>query len=324
MSGKYVLSIDTHIGYLHRGTEKLIEYKELSKVTPYFDRFDYISSINSEQVYNLAIGRLYNITITNNTQSCYTLLVELMRITNHLLVIATHAMDIGALTPFLYTFELREDILYIFEIITGARMHTAIYGLTSINVPIKYLDYIIKSSMPSILTKLYDYTINVSHILINNSIYHKRTVNIGIINRLYIDTYRLTGILARSTGINYDTRVEKPYSNYNTLHFNIPYSVNGDNYSRLLLRVEEIYNSYLIIKYITNTLNITSSDINSSMSSIIRDFNLYSYTPISIYNKINVQTEAPKGILSLFIISNDKRNRLNLASPLIVYNILIL
>ena len=201
--GEYVKKASPEIGFLHRGTEKLCEYREYPKILPFFDRFDYVSTLAGEQAYSLTIEKIMNINIPKYASLVRLIFVELIRISNHLLALTTHAMDVGAITPFLWAFEEREEICNILELISGARMHTALIrpgGINSVlnsNVYIKLNEFI--SNMRIKIDETY-------RLFGQNPIWKNRLHNVGFITKKVIESYGLTGVLARGSGIIRDLR----------------------------------------------------------------------------------------------------------------------
>ena len=330
VEGEYIKKASPEIGYLHRGTEKLCEYREYPKILPYFDRFDYVSTTAGEQAYSLAIEKIININIPLYSTMLRLIFVELIRIANHLLALTTHAMDVGAITPFLWAFEEREEICNIMELMSGARLHTALIRPGGINTIIS----------PEVSSKLIEF-INVMRFKIDelyqllgeNSIWKNRLYNVGFISKNLVNNYGLTGVVARGSGVLRDLRKFMPYDNYNTINFKVCYSYKGDCWARFLIRVEEMYESLNIIEQCLNIIleyhliedlsflikpsidlyKIRAPSKNKaqkSMEELIHDFKMHSEGYGIVKNKIYQGIESPKGEYGLTIISqNTKKNR---------------
>ena len=330
VEGEYVKKASPEIGYLHRGTEKLCEYREYPKILPYFDRFDYVSTIAGEQAYSLAIEKIINTNIPLYGTLLRLVFVELIRIANHLLALTTHAMDVGAITPFLWAFEEREEICSILELMSGARLHTALVRPGGINSTIS----------PNVASKILEFTSimrfkidELYKLLGENPIWKNRLYNVGFISKNLIENYGLTGVVARGSGFIRDLRKFMPYDNYNTIDFKVCYSYKGDCWARFLIRIEEMYESLFIIEQaleITLGYHINSDLLHlvqpssnffklvppnkgkaqESMEELIHDFKMHSEGYGIIKNKIYQGIESPKGEFGLTIISqNTKKNR---------------
>ncbi len=221
VQGEYVKNLNSEIGYLHRGTEKLSDYREYLKVLPYFDKLDYVSCIIMEASYTLGIENLLNIENDFNIEKKRNILMELTRIQNHLLAITTNAMDIGAITPFLWSFEIREKLCIIFEEISGARMHTSLIKPSDNKI---FLSISILEKIKNLILYLENNLKETEQLLYNNNIWKSHTYNVGLINYNQININSLTGILRRASGLNLDHRKYNPYSLYNSINnINIPY-----------------------------------------------------------------------------------------------------
>lgn len=255
LNGEVIEKMDTHIGLLHRGTEKLIENKLYLHGLPYFDRLDYVSMMVQEHAYCLAIEALMN---TNNYSAQFTLVRtmfdELTRILNHMLAIACHALDIGSMSSIFWAFEEREKIMEFYERVSGARMHAAFYRPNETNI------YAVSNFL---LEDILDFskncftTLNEMHnVLTYNKIWKQRLVNIGAYSSSTCLEYGLTGVMARSAGIKRDVRMMKleTYANYYHLNFRTYTGQNGDCYDRFLIRMNEMAESLYIINQVANKL----------------------------------------------------------------------
>lgn len=315
MDGELVLRADPHIGLLHRGTEKLLEHKTYLQGLPYWDRLDYVSMMTQEHTYVLAIEKIKNINVPRRAQQIRVLYSEITRILNHLMAITTHALDVGALTPFLWGFEEREKLMELYENVSGARMHAAYFraGGVAEDLPPMLLEKI-----ATINYQLKARVNEIRELLDNNRIWKKRLVNINVIPYKMALQFGLTGVLARASGIQRDLRITEPYETYGELAHLIrpPISDAGDSYSRYLIRIHEMLNSIDLIDATLNSLtagpvkhdlrdvgtnrNVAKTD----MQGLITHFRQYSedfrLTPGSTY----VGVETPKGELGAFLISD--------------------
>jgi NADH dehydrogenase (ubiquinone) Fe-S protein 2 len=315
LNGEKVLKADPHIGLLHRGTEKLAEYKTYQQILPYFDRLDYVSMMTQEHAYVLAVEYLLKCFVPLRAQYIRVLFSEITRILNHLLALTAHAMDVGALTPFLWAFEEREKLMEFYERVSGARMHASFIkiGGLSEDLPLNLLDDIYKFSQT--FSSRID---ELEELLTNNRIWKYRLVNIGLITQEQAFTYGFSGVLLRSTGINWDLRKMAPYEIYSKLRFDIPVGTTGDCYDRYLLRIEEMRQSLGIIKQCLDLLpsgqikidnkkftTPARSDIKISMEALIHHFKLYSEGLIIQKNSVYSSIEAPKGEFGVFLMSDN-------------------
>jgi NADH dehydrogenase (ubiquinone) Fe-S protein 2 len=315
LDGEVVKKANPHIGLLHRGTEKLIEYKTYLQALPYFDRLDYVSMMANEHAFCLGIEKAVGCSIPLRAQYIRILFDELTRLLNHLMAITTHAMDVGALTPFLWAFEEREKLMEFYERTSGARMHAAYIrpgGLES-DIPIGLLDdiYLFINQFSSRIDE-------IEELLTNNRIWKQRLTNIGVITQEQAENWGLSGVMLRGSGIVHDLRRDKPYEIYDILEFQIPIGQNGDSYDRYCIRIQEMRQSIYIIYQIINTIPggpISTDDakivgdprinLKSSMESLIHHFKLYSEGFVVAANEIYTSIEAPKGEFGVYIISDD-------------------
>lgn len=315
LDGEVVERADPHIGLLHRGTEKLVEYKTYLQALPYFDRLDYVSMMVQEHCYCLAVEELLNVKIPLRAQYIRVLFSELTRILNHLLAVTTHALDVGALTPFLWAFEEREKLMEFYERVSGARMHAAYFrpGGVSQDLPIGLLDDIHKFSI-QFASRLDE----IEELLTNNRIWKQRLVNIGIVTASQALNWGFSGVMLRGSGIPWDLRKTQPYEIYDQLDFFVPIGKNGDCYDRYLVRVQEMRESLRIIfqclsqmpfGFVKNDdrklVSPSRSSMKSSMESLIHHFKFYTEGFSVPTGESFVSVEAPKGEFSVLLISND-------------------
>jgi len=315
LNGEKVLKADPHIGLLHRGTEKLAEYKTYQQILPYFDRLDYVSMMTQEHAYVLAVEYLLKCFVPLRAQYIRVLFSEITRILNHLLALTAHAMDVGALTPFLWAFEEREKLMEFYERVSGARMHASFIKIGGIaeDLPLNLLDDIYRFSQT--FSSRID---ELEELLTNNRIWKYRLVNIGIITQDQAFNSGFSGVLLRSTGINWDLRKVAPYEIYSKLNFDIPVGITGDCYDRYLLRIEEMRQSLGIIKQCLDLLpsgqiKIDNKKVSAplrnemkmSMEALIHHFKLYSEGVVIQKNSVYSSIEAPKGEFGVFLMSDN-------------------
>jgi len=240
LNGEVIERADPHIGLLHRGTEKLIEYKTYLQALPYFDRLDYVSIMCQEQAYSLTVESLLQITIPLRSKYIRVLFVELTRLLNHLLAITTHALDVGALTPFLWAFEEREKLMEFYERVSGARLHAAYIrpGGVAFDLPQKLCDDIL-----TFILKFTQRLKEIEELLVDNRIWKLRLVDIGIVSSLAAKNLGFSGVMLRGSGLCWDLRKIYEYDAYFDLNFTIPIGIYGDCYDRFLIRLEEMKQS---------------------------------------------------------------------------------
>lgn len=318
LDGEVITKADPHIGLLHRGTEKLIEYKNYIQGMPYFDRLDYVSMMANEHVYCYAIEKLIGCKVPYRASYIRVIFLEITRLLNHLLSLTTHAIDVGALTPMLWAFEEREKMMEFYERVSGARMHAAYFrpGGVQYDLPIGLLDdiYVFIKQFASRIDE-------IEELLTANRIWKQRLVNVGRLNYREANELGLSGVLARGSGILWDLRKKNTYEIYNHINFKIPVGINGDCYDRYLIRVFEMRQSIAIIeKCISNIpLGLIKVDDNkisvptrkvmkSSMEGLIHHFKLYSEGLQVKKGHIYACAEAPKGEMGVYFIS-DGTNR---------------
>jgi NADH dehydrogenase I D subunit len=315
LSGERIVKAQPHIGLLHRGTEKLIEYKNYLQALPYFDRLDYVSMLAQEHSYCLAIEKLVNCKIPNRAKFIRVIFLEITRILNHLLAVGCHAMDVGAMTPMLWFFEEREKLMEFYERVSGARMHASYFrpGGVQFDLPYGLLSDIFLFCT-QFKVKLYE----VEEMLNDNRIWKQRLVDIGVMSKKNVQDFGFSGVMLRGSGINWDLRKTTPYEIYKNLSFEIPTGKNGDCYDRYLIRIFEMKQSLKIIlqclellptgliKTFDTKLTAPSKiEIKKSMESLIHHFKIYT-NGISIPSKETyVGTEAPKGEFGVYLISDN-------------------
>lgn len=333
LKGEIIKKADPHIGLLHRGTEKLIEYKTFNQALPYFDRLDYVSMMVQEQAYSIAVENLLSLKITKKSSYIRVLFSELTRILNHLLALSTHALDVGAMTPFLWVFEEREKLMEFYERISGARMHAAFIRPGGVNqdLPLGLIE-----DINSFLLQFTNRVDEMEELLTNSRIWKQRLVNIGVLNCKDLFSYGFSGALLRGSGILWDLRKFPSYEIYNNIKFSIPLGSLGDCYDRYLVRVEEMRQSLYICKFCCDWLNLftkivknkvksldnkitppSRSQIKYSMESLIHHFKLFSEGYSIKSEETYGVVEAPKGEFGIYLVSNgtNKPYRCKIKAP---------
>jgi NADH dehydrogenase (ubiquinone) Fe-S protein 2 len=316
LDGEVVERADPHIGLLHRGTEKLIEFKTYAQAIPYFDRLDYVSMMCQEHTFSLAVEKIGSLTIPRRAQIIRVIFAEITRVLNHLLAVGCHAMDVGAMTPFLWAFEEREKLMEFYERVSGARMHANYIrpGGVSQDFPVGFLDdvYLFCNQFNLRLDE-------IEEMLTSNRIWKERLVDIGVVSAQSAIEWGFSGVMLRGSGISWDLRKNQSYEIYSELNFSVPVGTNGDCYDRYLIRIEEMRQSLKIIQDSINLIaegSIKSNDykfnppsrdeIKNSMEAVIHHFKFYTEDFILPFGETYTATEAPKGEFGVYLISNNK------------------
>jgi NADH-quinone oxidoreductase subunit D len=318
MDGEVIERADPHIGLLHRGTEKLIEYKTYLQALPYFDRLDYVSPLNQEHAYVLATEKLLGIKPPPRGQAIRVLYDEISRILNHLLNVPAFAMDVGAMTPMLWAFEEREKLMSFYERVSGARLHAAYYRTGGVrqDLPPGLTDDILRwtETFPQILD-------DMEGLLTDNRIFRQRTVDIGVVSKEDAQDWGFTGPMLRGSGVPWDLRKAQPYSGYENYDFDIPIGKNGDCFDRYLVRMEEMRQSLKIIRQAIEKMpdgpvmiednKVTPprrSEMKRSMEALIHHFKLYTEGFHVPAGEVYAAVEAPKGEFGVYLVA-DGTNR---------------
>jgi NADH-quinone oxidoreductase subunit D len=318
MDGEVVERIDPHIGLLHRGTEKLIEYKTYLQAIPYFDRLDYVSPMNQEHAFVLAVEKLAGVEVPLRGQYIRVLFSEITRILNHLLNVPAYAMDVGAMTPFLWCFEQREHLMGFYERVSGARLHAAYFRVGGVHqdMPEGLAEDIIAwaDKFPGVLD-------DIEELLTENRIFKQRTVDIGIVSADDAIDWGFTGPMLRASGIAWDLRKAQPCDVYERMEFDVPVGKNGDCYDRYLVRMEEMRQSLRIIRQCLAEMPagpVLSEDrkytppsrgeMKRSMEALIHHFKLYTEGYHVPAGETYTAVEAPKGEFGVYLIA-DGTNR---------------
>ncbi|MFZ4748087.1 MAG: NADH-quinone oxidoreductase subunit D [Sphingomonas sp.] len=315
LDGEIVERCDPHVGLLHRGTEKLIEYKTYLQALPYFDRLDYCSPLCMEHSYVLAIEKLLDLEVPLRAQYLRVFFAELTRISNHMLNLGSHVMDVGAMTPNLWMFEIREDCMNFFERASGARMHGAYFrpGGVHQDVPLKLLTDI-ADWLDTRLPRLFEDAISL---VADNRIFKQRNVDIGVVTKDDALRWGFSGPMIRGSGIAWDLRKSQPYDVYAKVDFDVPVGTRGDCYDRFMCRVEEVRQSARIMKQclqdmpngpiLTDDRKVAPpkrADMKRSMEAMIHHFKLYTEGFHVPAGEVYVATESPKGEFGVYLVAD--------------------
>jgi NADH-quinone oxidoreductase subunit D len=327
MDGEVIERLDPHIGLLHRGTEKLIEYKTYVQAIPYFDRLDYVSPMCQEHAFVLAVERLLGLEVPERGQYIRVLFDEITRILNHLLNVPAYAMDIGAITPFLWCFEQRELLMEFYERASGARLHAAYYrpGGVHQDLPAGLLDDVTAwaEKFPSVLD-------DIESLLTENRIFKQRLVDIGTVTADEALDWGFTGPMLRASGVAWDLRKAQPYMVYDRLNFDIPVGRSGDCYDRYLVRMEEMRQSLKLIAQCVAAMpggphcsvdrKISPpprAEMKRSMEALIHHFKLYTEGFHVPAGEAYAAVEAPKGEFGVYLVADggNKPYRCKIRAP---------
>lgn len=318
MDGEIVERADPHIGLLHRGTEKLIEYKTYTQAIPYFDRLDYVSPMCQEHAFALGVEKLLDLKVPLRAQYIRVLFSEITRILNHILNITTFAIDLGAVTPSLWGFEEREILMEFYERVSGARMHANYFrpGGVHQDLPQGLAEDIWEWSQ-----KFPKFLADVEELLTTNRIFKQRTVDIGVVSKAQALDWGFTGVMLRASNVAWDLRKSQPYEVYDKMDFDIPIGKTGDCYARYLVRMEEMRQSNKIIQQCLKELPEgpvmvddhkvsppKRADMKQSMEALIHHFKLYTEGYHVPAGETYTAVEAPKGEFAVYLVS-DGTNR---------------
>lgn len=354
LDGETIVRSDPHIGLLHRGTEKLAEYKPYNQSIGYMDRLDYVSMMSNEHAYVMAIEKMLGVEVPERAQYIRVMFDEITRILNHLMWLGAHALDIGAMTVFLYAFREREDLMDCYEAVSGARMHATYYrpGGVYRDLPdsmAKYsesewhkgkkLDKLNETREGSLLDfieafteRFPGYVDEYETLLTDNRIWKQRTVDIGIVSPERALQLGFTGPMLRGSGVAWDLRKTQPYEVYDRMEFDIPVGKTGDSYDRYLVRVAEMRESNKIIKQCVDWLKKnpgpviadnhkvtppSREDAKSNMEALIHHFKLFTDGFIVPEGEVYSAVEHPKGEFGIYMVSDgaNKPYRLKVRAP---------
>ncbi len=354
LDGEVIERADPHIGLLHRATEKLAEHKTYLQALPYMDRLDYVSMMCNEHAYCLAIEKLLEIDVPIRAQYIRVMFDEITRILNHLLWLGAHSLDVGGMTTFLYTFREREDLMDVYEAVSGARMHAAYYrpGGVYRDLPDFMPQYEASSvrnereiaalnatRSGSMLDFIDDFTArfpacvdDYETLLTDNRIWKQRTVGIGVVSPERAMALGFTGPMLRGSGVPWDLRKKQPYEVYDRMDFDIPVGTNGDCYDRYLVRVQEMREANRIVKQCVDWLRAnpgpvmidnhkiappSRSEMKSNMEELIHHFKLFTEGMHVPAGESYAAIEHPKGEFGIYIVSDgaNKPYRLKIRAP---------
>ena len=354
LDGETIVRADPHIGLLHRGTEKLAETRTYLQALPYMDRLDYVSMMCNEQAYCLAVEKLANIEVPERAQYIRVMFAEVTRILNHLMGIGSHALDIGAMTVFLYAFREREELMDLYEAVSGARMHAAYFrpGGVYRDLPdfmpkyesskfrnAKVLQKLNEAREGSMLDFIESFTERFPKcvdeyetLLTDNRIWKQRTVGIGVVSPERALQRGFTGVMLRGSGIEWDIRKKAPYDAYAKVDFDIPVGLNGDCYDRYLCRINEMRESNKIIKQCVQWLKANPgpvivenhkvappkrTDMKMGMEDLIHHVKLFTEGMHVPEGETYTAIEHPKGEFGIYMISDgaNKPYRLKIRAP---------
>ncbi|MEW5771531.1 MAG: NADH-quinone oxidoreductase subunit D [Pseudomonadota bacterium] len=343
LDGEVIERADPHVGLLHRGTEKLAEHKTFLQSVPYMDRLDYVSMMCNEHAYVMAVEKLLGIEVPLRAQYIRVMFDEITRLLNHLLWLGTHGLDIGAMTMFLYTFREREDLIDMYEAVSGARMHAAYYrpGGVYRDLPDSMPQYqaqvqhtrsaatlasMNENRQGSLLDFIEDFTNRFPKyvdeyetLLTENRIWKQRTVGIGVVSPERAKALGLTGPMLRGSGVVWDLRKHQPYEVYDRMDFEIPVGRNGDCYDRYLVRMEEMRQANRIIRQCVDWLRknpgpvITDNHkvappsreaMKSNMEELIHHFKLFTEGMHVPEGECYAAVEHPKGEFGIYLVSD--------------------
>ncbi len=354
LDGEVIQRADPHIGLLHRATEKLAETRTYIQNLPYMDRLDYVSMMVNEHAYVMAIENLMGVKVPKRAQYIRVMFDEITRVLNHLLWLGAHALDVGAMTVFLYAFREREDLMDAYEAVSGARMHAAYYrpGGVYRDLPERMPQYTVthgrnaasiakmnENRRGSLLDFIDDFTKrfpgyvdDYETLLTDNRIWKQRLVGIGVVTPERAQNLGFTGPMLRGSGIAWDLRKKQPYEVYGDLDFDIPIGTNGDSYDRYLVRIQEMRESNRIIKQCVDWLRInpgpvisvdhkvappSRENMKSNMEELIHHFKLFTEGFHVPPGETYAAVEHPKGEFGIYLVSDgaNKPYRLKIRAP---------
>lgn len=327
MDGEIVDRADPHIGLLHRGTEKLIEYKTYMQALPYFDRLDYVCPMNQEHAFALAVEKLLKIAPPRRAQYIRVLYCEIGRILNHLLNLTTFALDVGAITPSLWAFEERELMMEFYERACGARLHANYFRPGGVH---QDLPEDLLTDIGAYFDRFPEFLTDFEALLSENRIFKQRTVDIGTVTKEDALDWGFSGPMLRASGVAWDLRKAQPYDVYDEIEFDIPVGKTGDCYARYLVRVEEMKESVKIIqqclaKMPSGPVMVDDhkvappkrSQMKRSMEALIHHFKLYTEGYHVPAGECYVPVEAPKGEFGVYLVADgtNKPYRCHMRAP---------
>jgi NADH-quinone oxidoreductase subunit D len=354
LDGEVIQRADPHIGLLHRATEKLAEHKTFLQSVPYMDRLDYVSMMVNEHAYVMAIEKLLQVKVPERAQYIRVMFDEITRVLNHLLWLGAHALDIGAMTVFLYAFREREDLMDCYEAVSGARLHASYYrpGGVYRDLPDSMPQYAAQHTrneatmksmnanrQGSLLDFIEDFTRRFptcvdeyETLLTDNRIWKQRTVGIGVVSPERAMALGFTGPMLRGSGVEWDLRKKQPYEVYDRMDFDIPVGTQGDCYDRYLVRIEEMRQSNRIVRQCIDWLRKNPGpvivenykvappargDMKLNMEELIHHFKLFTEGMHVPAGEAYAAVEHPKGEFGIYLVSDgaNKPYRLKIRAP---------
>ena len=329
LDGEVVDRVDPHIGLLHRGTEKLMESRTYLQNLPYFDRLDYVAPMNQEHAWCLAIEKLVGVEVPRRAQLIRVLFCEIGRILNHLLNVTTQAMDVGALTPPLWGFEEREQLMVFYERACGARLHAAYFRPGGVH---QDLTPDLCEDILAWCDPFLGVCDDLEGLLTDNRIFKQRNVDIAVVTKEEAQAWGFSGVMVRGSGLAWDLRRAQPYECYDEMDFQIPLGKNGDCYDRYLCRMEEMRESVKIIKQCIEKLDKCKgepvihrgklahpkrAEMKTSMEALIHHFKLYTEGFHVPAGEVYAAVEAPKGEFGVYLVADgtNKPYRAKLRAP---------
>jgi NADH-quinone oxidoreductase subunit D len=354
LDGEVVQRADPHIGLLHRATEKLAETRTFLQNLPYMDRLDYVSMMSNEHAYVMAIEKLLGTEVPLRAQYIRVMFDEITRILNHLMWLGAHALDVGAMTVFLYAFREREDLMDCYEAVSGARMHAAYYrpGGVFRDLPDRMPQYVaskirndkairelnvdrqgsLLDFIQAFTERFPGYVDDYETLLTDNRIWKQRLVGIGVVGPERAKALGFTGPMLRGSGVEWDLRRKQPYEVYDRLQFDIPVGRNGDSYDRYLVRVEEMRQSNRIVRQCVDWLRANPGPVivddhkiappprvamKSNMEELIHHFKLFTEGMHVPEGEAYAAVEHPKGEFGIYLVSDgaNKPYRLKIRAP---------
>jgi len=354
LDGEVVQRADPHIGLLHRATEKLAETRTYLQNLPYMDRLDYVSMMSNEHAYVMAIEKLLGTEVPLRAQYIRVMFDEITRILNHLMWLGAHALDVGAMTVFLYAFREREDLMDCYEAVSGARMHAAYYrpGGVYRDLPDRMPQYVVNKIrnekairelnvdrqgslldfIQAFTERFPGYVDDYETLLTDNRIWKQRLVGIGVVDPDRARALGFTGPMLRGSGVEWDLRRKQPYEVYDRLKFDIPVGRNGDSYDRYLVRIEEMRQSNLIVRQCVDWLRVNPGPVivddhkvappsrvamKSNMEELIHHFKLFTEGMHVPEGEAYASVEHPKGEFGIYLVSDgaNKPYRLKIRAP---------
>ncbi len=330
LDGEVVERVDPHIGLLHRGTEKLIEYKTYLQAIPYFDRLDYVAPMNQEHAFCLAAEKLLGIEVPRRAQHIRVLFCEIGRILSHILNVTTQAMDVGALTPPLWGFEEREKLMVFYERASGSRMHAAYFRVGGVH---QDLPDVLINDLDAWCDQYPQKLADIETLVTENRIFKQRNVDIGVVKADEAFAWGFTGVMVRGSGVAWDLRKSQPYETYAEYEFDIPVGKNGDCWDRYLCRVEEMKQSVSIMKQAIAKIRAEGpgpvmttdgkvapprrAEMKASMEALIHHFKLYTEGFKVPAGEVYAAVEAPKGEFGVYLVSDgsNKPYRCKIRAP---------